>query len=181
MSSTSALSYIIISIALLYSFVMPKWADVSILLDQKSKLNQTIDSIQQIEQKKNELLARFNEISNVDRKRIESLIPDNFNYVKLVSEIDAVGSRYGISIDDVSYKELDDSVGDSIENAGPKKTYNSAILSFTFVSSYENFGKFIDALEKSLRIMDIKSMKITAQPGGLYQYSVEIETYWFSK
>lgn len=181
MSSTGALSNIIISIALLYSFVLPQWEQVSLLREEKQKLDQAVESIKKIEQKKIELLARYNEISNADRKRIESLIPDNFNYVRLVSEIDALGSQYGISIDDVSYKELDDSVGDSIDSAQPKKIYNSAILAFSFVSSYDNFGKFIDSLEKSLRIMDIKSIKIAAQPGGLYQYSLEIETYWFSK
>lgn len=181
MSSTSTLSYIIISIAVLYALVLPKWDELSVLRAEESKYQDAILKTQQIEQKKNDLLAKFNEVKSEDRARIESLIPDKYDYVRLVSQIDSIGSRYGISIDKVQSREHDTSVGNSIGEAAPPKIYKSATISFTFNSTYENFNKFMDDLERSLRILDIKSIRISALEGSVYTYDVEIDTYWFAK
>lgn len=181
MSSTSTLSYIIISIALLYAVVLPKWEELSVLRTEQSKYEETIEKTKQIEQKKNELLAKFNEIRSEDRARIESLIPDKYDYVRLVSQIDAVGSKYGISIDKVQSSEHDTSVGNSIGDAAPAKIYKSATISFSFDATYENFGKFMDDLERSLRILDVKSIRIIAMEGSVYTFNMEIDTYWFAK
>lgn len=181
MSSTSTLSYIIVSIAILYSFVLPKWEEVSVLRAEQSKYQDAIEKTTAIETKKNDLLAKFNEIKSEDRARIESLIPDNFDFVRLVSQIDGVGSRYGISIDKVQYREHDASVGNSIGEAQPPKIYRSASISFTFNSTYENFNKFMNDLEKSLRILDVKSIRISPTESGAYSFDMEIDTYWFAK
>lgn len=181
MSNTAILTYIVLILSIGYAFIYPKMGEISFLMGEKEKYENYIEIIKNIENKKNELLTEFNKISVEDKKSIESLLPNSFDFVKLISQIDAVANKYNISIDKISSKEKSSSVGDSIESAGPSEIYNSAIIGFSFVASYEKFNNFIKDLEKSLRILDIKSMKVNTQESGNYSYDVEFETYWLKK
>lgn len=181
MSSISIIAYIVLTLSIGYAFVYPSFGDVSKLLDQKQKYLNSLEMVNNIENKKNELLTKFNEISTVDKKNIETVLPNSLNFVRLISQIDAVAANHGISIREVSSKEIDSSAGTSIEGIQSQKAYNSSIIGFSFIASYDKFNAFLNDLEKSLRILDIRSAKLETQEGGVYSYNVEFETYWWSK
>lgn len=178
MSSTSTLAYIILGLAIGYLFVYPSWNEIAVLQTEKAGFEESLRVISDIENKKNELAAQYNKISEADRKNIDTVLPDSLNFVKLISEIDTVAGKQGISIDNIGSRETDPAVGASIAEAQPQKPFSSAIISFSFTSSYDRFNTFMDSLEKSLRILDVKSVKITTLPGGQYNYTVDLETYW---
>lgn len=154
------------------------FGDITILLDQKQKYENSLEMVNNIEAKKDELVSKFNAIPAAERKNIETILPSSLDFVKLISQIDAVASKYGISVDQISSKELVASGGDSIEGAAPPKIYQSATIEFSFDTSYEKFTSFLDDLEKSLRILDIRSVKLVAAENGVYTFNVQFETYW---
>lgn len=172
------LGYLMLSLSIGYVFVYSPWSEVSALNDSKDQYTQFMDTISQIETKKNDLQSQFNQISEEDKRDINTVLPNSLDYVKLVSEIDNVAKNYGIIIDKINLNNLDSSVGDSVANAEPSKPYRSAILGFSFVSDYKKAMSFIDELERSMRILDIRSMKIDQETEGGYIYSVQFETYW---
>ncbi len=181
MSNTSKLAYVILAILIGYIFIYPKTGEVSLLMAEKQKYESYLETLGSIESKKNELLTEFNKISVEDKKDIETILPNSLDFVKLMSQIDSVAAKYGILIDKITSKETSLSVGDSIENAQPQKIYNSAIIGFSFTASYNDFNNFMNDLEKSLRILDIKSIKLEVREKGAYSYNVEFETYWLKK
>jgi Tfp pilus assembly protein PilO len=181
MSGTSIISYIIITLSLGYAFIYPTVGDLSQLSEQKQKYLDLLEKVENIEDQKNKLLAKFNEISAEDRKSIETILPSSFDFVRLVSQIDAVAKKYGIAVEKVASRELSSSVGNSIETAAPAKIYNSAVISFSFASNYENFRNFLNDLEKSLRILDSRSVKLTTQEKGALAFELEFETYWLKE
>lgn len=181
MSSISIIAYLILTLSIGYAFVYPSFGDVSKLLDQKQKYLDSLETVNNIENKKNELLTKFNEISDVDKKNIETVLPDSLNFVRLISQIDAVAANYGISISRISSKRTSSSGGISTEDTQPQKDYNSSIIGFSFVASYDRFNAFLRDLEKSLRILDIRSAKLETQEDGVYSYDIEFETYWWSE
>ncbi len=172
------LGYLILSLSIGYVFVYSPWAEVSDLNDKKSEYSGFIDTVSQIETKKNELQTQFNQISEEDKRDINTVLPTSLDYVKFVSEIDNVAKKYGIIIDKINLAQVDSSVGDSVANAGPSKPYRSSILGFSFGSDYKKAMAFIDELEKSMRILDIRSMKIEENKDFGYLYNVQFETYW---
>jgi Tfp pilus assembly protein PilO len=178
MSNISIIACAILTLSIGYAFAYPSFGDLNNLLGEKQKYIDSLNMVSNIENKKNELTTKFNEIPSDDKKNIDTILPSSLNFVKLISQIDAVAAKYGISISNVSSKEADSSVGTSIENAGPSKPYRSSIIGFSFTTSYENFKVFLDDLEKSLRILDIKSARLETKENGLYSYNVEFETYW---
>lgn len=178
MSSISIIAFIVLTLSVGYAFIYPSFNNINGLLDQKQNYLDSLDTVSNIENKKDELLTKLNEISEEDRKDIETILPSSFNFVKLISQIDSVASRYGISVDAVTSQEVGSAIGNSIENAEAPKTYSSAIVGFAFKSSYDQFNAFLLDLERSLRILDIKSVRLETSDTGVYSYRVEFETYW---
>jgi Tfp pilus assembly protein PilO len=178
MSSISILAYVILTLSVGYAFIYPSVGDLNMLIGEKQKYESSLEMVNNIETKKKELLAEFNQIPSADIAEVETILPNSLNLVKLISDIDAVAAGRGISISAISSKETSSSVGNSIEEAAPQRPYNSAIIGFSFSTSYNGFRNFLSDLEKSLRILDIKSIKISPKEGGIYDYNLEFETYW---
>lgn len=179
MNSTTTLSYIVITGAIIYAFTMPVMGDLGRLMDQKAVYQEAIAAATEIEEKKNTLLADFNRISAADIDRVETLIPNSLNFVKLVADIDTVASRHGISVNSVSYNDNSLDVASLAEaEAQVIDNYKSATISFEFISSYERFNDFLNDLERSLRILDVKSVQISTGVNATYNYQVAFDTYW---
>ena len=105
--------------------------------------------------------------------------------VKLAHELDSIGAKYNISIKDVSIDTKSSSDSAKVALPGSESPYEKAVVSVGFVSNYKNFRDFMKDLEKSLRIMDVKSVKFevpeqtTGTAGaGLYEHELLLETYW---
>lgn len=177
MSNSSKLVYLILTLAIAYSFIYPATDEIPILLEQKQQHEESLLEISNIENKKNELQKKFENMPASEKSSIEKIIPDNLNFVKLVSDIDSVASKYGISIDNVSSSEISPPSEDgTTESDG--RIYRSAKVGFVFTSSYDDFKKFMNDLENSLRILDIRSVTIQPLEKGLYNFDVNFETYW---
>jgi Tfp pilus assembly protein PilO len=123
-------------------------------------------------------LTSFNNIPESEKKVINTVLPDSKNFVKLVSDIDLVASKYAISIDQIASEEIGTSADTSIADAGPEKIYEASLISFNFSSSYENFRKFMNDLERSLRVLDVKSVDIKPQDEQIFNFAVKLQTYW---
>jgi len=178
MSSVSILAYIILSLSVGYAFIYSPMGDLNTLINQKREYGKSLETVSNIETKKNELLTQFNNISEADKNNIETFLPSSLNFVRFISQIDAVAASHGISIDKISSKNVSPSAGSSVENAEPQQSFNTSIVGFSFTASYEAFNAFMEDLEKSLRILDINSIKLAAGKDGAYSYDVEFKTYW---
>jgi Tfp pilus assembly protein PilO len=178
MSRISILVYVSLTLLVGYIFIYPSVGNLTALLEEKQKYESSLETVNNIETKKEELLTKFNQISADDKKEIETVLPSSLNLLRLVSDIDAVAAGRGISIKSITSKETASPAAASAEEAKPQKPYNSSIIGFSFTTSYAEFKNFLNDLEKSLRILDIRSVKITPKESGVYDYSVEFETYW---
>ena len=175
MSSISILAYIILAASIGYAFIYSPMGDLTALMDKKQQYEDSLEKVKNIENIKNELLTKFNNISDTDKKDIDTVLPNSFNFVRFISQIDTVAAKYGISIKSITSTEQSSSSDQS------EKIYNSAIIGFSFDASYDKFNSFMADLEKSMRILDIKSVKLTAKDNGIYLYNVEFQTYWLKQ
>jgi Tfp pilus assembly protein PilO len=178
MNSTAKLAYIILAIVIGYFFVYSPLGELTSLAGKKQEYETSLAMVKNIENVKNELSTKFNGISANDKKNIDIVLPNSLDFVRLISQIDAVAAGYGISIGGISSKGISSPVGASVGDAGVEKPYNSATINFTFTASYEKFNAFMDELGRSMRILDIRSMRLASGKDGIYSYSVEFETYW---
>lgn len=181
------------SIALLLLFVMPNYRKVADLRLQVTEKNYTLDQARVLETEREELTNKYNEISIDNRVRLEKLLPDNVDNIRLILEInDVVASAYGMTLKDIKYEpEKADSskttTGNNNQNSPQNDTnpYGTWNLEFSTEGSYNNFLNFLNALEHNLRLVDISSIQFDSDvekdkknPGDVYKYSFKIKTYW---
>jgi len=112
-----------------------------------------------------------------DVERINKVLPNNVDTVRLATDFDSIASKYGISIKNIQSIESKNSNSSTIIQSDGK-AYNAVDVNFSFVASYDNFRNFMQDIEKSLRIIDIESVSFDQGDSGLSEYRVSIKTYW---
>src|SRR3989338_9064889 len=110
MSNTSIIACAVLTLSIGYAFVYPSFGDLNSLLDKKQEYANALNTISNIEDKKNELLTEFNNISEAKKTDINIVLPSSLDFVRLISQIDTVAASHGISIDKISSKNVDSPV-----------------------------------------------------------------------
>lgn len=140
----------------------------------------------ELQERKEALLKRFNEFNPEDRDRLQKLLPDHVDNVRLILDLDNIASRRGMALQNVVVSTpgagltTQTAVG-TISSA--KQKYDVLTTKFSTQGTYSSFQQLINDLETSLRIVDLVNLKIS--PGivvgagePIYSFEVTLRTYW---
>ena len=165
------------AVGLFFSFTDPKYQDIKKIKAQVAAYDDALNNSKELLKTRDSLLNVYNNISREDLKRLELLLPDNVDNIRLVLDIDTVASRYGIVIKNLKFNSSPSS--DSFDPKAEK--IKSLDLSFSVDSDYGTFLAFIRDLEDSLRIIDLVEIKFSAKETSSNiepTQNVTIRTYW---
>ena len=177
MKNLKPLILIVIALGLFYTFVNPHWQKIKALQVEAGQYRSVLGNVEDLTQKRDELSLKYKNIPKGDVDALKKVLPDNVNTVELALNLDAIGSKYGISIKSIKIiKEKD--VNATVIQAPTGKAYDKVIVSFSFISTYENFKKFMYDLERSLRIIEVRSVRFETTDNELTEYQLQVETYW---
>src|SRR3989344_4284418 len=172
----------------------PMYADVKLLKAQTASYNEALDNSKALEAERVKLTKQYNSFAPEDLSKIEKLLPNSVDNIRLILEIEKLASPYGMVLRDVRYdtfKEEDAETpvrqaGGGVESLPTE--YGAWDLEFSTEGAYSNFLNFIRDLESNLRLVDISSIQFasdttTGKGGGastseVYKYSFKIKTYW---
>lgn len=162
---------------LFYWYVDPTYTEIRELQKEEATLNLALDRALELQEVRDQLLSRYNTFSQSDLSRVEKLLPDHVDNVRLILDIDGIASEYGMRVRNVA---LEDPKRRQGSNAlGPDTlAYESLVLSFTVSGDYATFRQFLGDIERSLRLVDVEGVSFTALDSGIYDYNVTIRTYW---
>ena len=138
----------------------------------------------ELQQRKQELLTKYNAMSPEDLDRLQKMLPDHVDNVRLILDFDNLAKQYGMTMQDVnvSTPASDESSQNVISaSAIGAAKFDSVTIDFSTSGSYETFQKFLQAIQTSLRIVDLVSLKVTPSQDnstGAYRYDVSLRTYW---
>lgn len=183
-----------------YSSTDPLSPGISMLRDQVASYDKALDNSQELGKKRDELTKKKNSMDPDDLIKLQKLLPDNIDNIRLIIEIGEIAKPYGMTLKDVKYNATTDKnttpsaagavqVGGTAQSAS--KDYGVWDLEFSTVGTYSNFLNFLRDLESNLRIVDISSIQFSSNPttGGSnstpnsssiqsYRYGFKIKTYW---
>lgn len=181
--------FIIIALAIgaLYIYVWPQWQTIGTLRTRHVELQSALVKGQELATLRDQLLAQYNAIPQADMDKISRVVPNKYDPVKLVTDINAVASKYGMFIKGVKITDTAlESTSGAIQAAPEVEIYNKKELSFATEGQYKNFVAFISDLEKSLQLLDIQKVEIVSRqnatkgaPAGL-EFKVSVTTYWMN-
>jgi hypothetical protein len=184
MRNSTALVLLLISAGILYTFVLPEWSAIGMLQDQASQYSNVLASVQTLESKRDQLLVQYKNIPADQLDEIQKILPSNIDTVNLALDVNTIASRYGVAIKSVSTDagsgvSSGNVIGTEAVSASSSPAFQTAFVTFTFTSNYDNFRKILSDLETSLRILDVQEVAFkVGATGNLYDFSVSVETYW---
>lgn len=181
---------------LFFTFTNPIYNDVSGLRAEVASYNEALANSKALENERDKLTAKFNSINVEDLNKLEKLMPENVDNIRLILEIEKIATPYNMVLKDVKYNTADTNTTNKTEKVVQggstkvaPKDYGIFDLEFSTVGSYSNFLNFTRDLESNLRIVDISSVVFavnatntavgakTAVP-DVYTYNFKIRTYW---
>lgn len=176
--------------AIFFMYTKPTYDAVKATTAQIAQYDAALTKAAELQQLKQTLLSKYNTFNPSDVERLNKLLPDHVDNVRLILDIDSLAGKHGMAIQNVvvSSSQTAKSSQTAIGTVSASKhKYDSLTLKFTTQGTYADFRAFLEDMQKSLRIVDLTSLNITRTtdsatgPGGtapLYNYEIVLRTYW---
>ncbi|MCF7831280.1 MAG: type 4a pilus biogenesis protein PilO [Candidatus Pacebacteria bacterium] len=170
---------ILISIAIFVIVVIPRYHAIQELRSERAELVSAVSSGADLRVRRDELTRQYNAISQDSLSKLKSLLPDSIDNVKLILELDALARTYGLPIQNVRVREVEDDTGAQQSTVVTDSRYGTTRLELTLEGRYDRFRSFLTDVEKSLRLIDVESVTFTApEDEAVYTYIITLRTYW---
>lgn len=119
------------------------------------------------------------EISKDDIERIEAFLPDDVKNVQLILDLNTLAKKSGLTAKSWGVENAQGSSGTEQGSVETTDVTDSLKLTLSASGSYSAFRAFLDAVEKSLRLIDVMSVSVKAGTGtGVYDYEIVFRLYW---
>lgn len=169
------------SIGLFMLYTDPAYQEVKALQAQVAAYDEALDKSQELKKTRDQLISRRNTFPAEGLQKLEKILPDNVDNIRLIIDINAIAARHSLAIKEIELGEVSDSAEGRSELAvgASGSAIGSVTLGFTIAASYESFLAFLQDLEHSLRVVDIESISFESDDAAaVSDYDFVIRTYW---
>ncbi len=199
-----------VGIAGYFLVTKPMYDEALVMKEEADAYATALDNSANLQKERDRLTTKYNSFAAADLERLETMLPNSVDNIQLILEIQEEASKRGIIVKNVEFEPeqfLEEEPVPAGEGttpaptdtaAGSSRTTNSrrAVsaedaadfeefeLEFSVEGSYDNFVSFMKLMERSLRLVDIRSIAFT--PGTSekdkiytddYKYLFRITTY----
>jgi Tfp pilus assembly protein PilO len=174
---------VVAAIGIFLAYTQPTYDSVQAINGQIGQYNEALSKATELQNRKQELLSKYNTFDQASIDRLQKLLPDHVDNIRLILDLDSLAAKHSIAIQNVSVSSADSAQVQSTtlgSVSAAKQSYDSLTMKFTTQASYSTFEQFLTDLEESLRIVDLESLSIArADSGqGLYTFNITLRTYW---
>ena len=97
-----------ISFAFFFVFTNPIYNDLLLLRTQVASYNEALNNSKMLENERDKLTAKYNSFSPDNLIKLQKLLPENINNIRLILEIEQIASPYGMVLKNVKYSTTTD-------------------------------------------------------------------------
>lgn len=171
---------IIAAIGLFSFYTDPTYQDIKTLQVQQAQLDGALAKAKELRALRDQLVAKRNTFSPEQTTKLEKLLPDNVDNIRLIIDINNVASRHSLPMSNVR-------LGASSESATARSAsavgasgdaVGSVTLGFTVSANYDTFIAFLQDLEHSERILNVEQFGFKTGLTDQTSYDVTFRTYW---
>ncbi len=157
-----------------------------------------ITNAQQLIKVRDQVLKDYNNLSQDDRERLDKMVPNTVDNIRLIIDLNNIALKHGFSLKGIKAVASTDSQQKNPARSGVAApitgssrslaakdtsaiaipTLDSVTVSFAVTAPYQQFITLLQDLESNLRIMDITRLSLSSNDTGVYEWSVELKTYW---
>jgi Tfp pilus assembly protein PilO len=187
MKNISAFILIIISVLLFFVYARPEYDTITSLQMKQTTYQDVLNKSKDLKTLRDSLVNKYNSISPQDQSKLQSMVPQTFNSVRLVSSMNTLATQYGMIFKNVQIVQQT-IIPDSSQIAGVGAPvplpYKTAIISFAVTGTYTNFLAFLKQIEASQELIDVTKVTIVASKvtssGSNLDFNVSLQTYYIN-
>lgn len=175
----------------IYFLTLPLYEDLQRARSENQEFDRVLGEVSDLLSTQESLISRYQNIPDSDREAIDTVMADENDNVRLIYDIEQLASQKGLFVIKVSSELLQDSNNqnnqqnfDNVEeqhggfDTGRSREKNTMTIEMTLDGEYDSFVSFISDLEKSLRIIDVKSVEFTpSSDRTAYSYEIVLHSY----
>lgn len=172
---------VIAAVGLFMLFTSPKYQEDKGLSVKVAAYNDALDKSKELKARRDELLAKRRAFNQDAVQKLEHVLPDNVDNIRLLIDINNIANRHQLVLQNLSLGDLNQGRTARNEGAvGPSgDPVGSVEVGFSVTSEYNNFLAFLVDLEHSLRIVDVQSLDFSKlDKNGVTNFNLTIKTYW---
>jgi Tfp pilus assembly protein PilO len=150
--------------------VYGSWQEVSALRQAVSDRQQLLDTRTDILSKASDEYKKYQAaLAGVGGQNFAQLVPVRKNAAELVSAAQDIAQTSGVQISQIQITELKGNPGDA---------YKTLTMSLEMTGSYAGLRTFLTDLENYVRILNVNSIQISADPTGGLRYIIKADSYF---
>jgi len=158
-----------------------------VLHETYAQYNEALNQSSELRQSRDRLLAKRNTFSSENIQRLERLLPDNIDNIRLIVDINSIASRYYLQIVNIAFAPVSVAPQGRVASVS---SVGSVDVTFSVTASYGDFLAFLQDLERSARIVEVEGIKFSvvdtgvisggrgAPASALNSYTLTVRTYW---
>ena len=189
----TALILIILAIGVYYTFTKDQMTEARAVKAVNDEYASAIESAKELIKIRDKVLEQYNQVSVEDQERLEKMIPGTVDNIRLVIDLNSIARQHGFSLrnvkavvsqtaagqsDKISQIPASGRAGDGISSDIINPVLDTITVSFSATAPYQQFVTFLQSIESNLRIMDVSRLSVVASDSGMYDFGVELKTYW---
>lgn len=168
------------AVGLFVLYTNPAYQASKALQAQVASYDEALNKSQELRAVRDQLLAKRNTFPTDAVEKLERMLPDNVDNIRLIIDINNIAARHDLALSNVALGSVGDSTGDRSASAvgASGDAVGSVTVGFSVSATYEDFLAFLADIEHSLRIVDIEALSFGTGAEGLPSYTFTIRTYW---
>ncbi len=182
--SLTATVLIIVAVGLYFTITKGVLAEANIFRDSNKEYITAIQNAKDLIALRDRVLADYNKLTPEDREKLDKIVPQNVDNIRLVIDLNSVALRHGLALKGINASasaassNSQSSQADMGQTNTPKHQLDIVTVSFGLSAPYQQFISFLQDLESSLRILDVSGLSVISNENGVYDWKIELKTYW---
>jgi hypothetical protein len=171
---------LVAAIGLFVVYTNPAYQATKALSSQVSGYDDALNKSKELRTVRDQLLAKRNTFSADDVQKLQEVLPDNVDKIRLIIDVNNMASRHGLSLSAVQIGNIGADAKNALTAGAQSGPTGSVEVGFSISTTYDGMLSFLQDLEHSLRLIDVEKLAFTAGGSGVDTYSFTIRTYWLN-
>lgn len=185
--------FFIIAVGLFFTYIRPAYDVLVAFQAQEKELDVALQETEQLLKKYDELMTNYSSISSEDKARLNKILPQEIDVVRLILDLDSIATKNKMKILTFKVPQLDAKNAPASRSrtaqrstADENSPIGSAVLTIECEGEYPDFKNLIYDIERSLLLMDMVALEIKipnmsesgTRPDAKPTFVLGLQSYW---
>ncbi len=176
----------VISIGIFVSYLYPSYMALGKQQERNEHFTDALTQKDSLHNLREELNSKFLSFAKKDTDRLAKLLPDQFNAIQIIIDLDALATETGVRITRFSPSMVEQRAQSADATSIVATAASAGSLKIHVVATYEQFLIFLRSLESSLTLYDVTDLSLGGgSKASVGDDSIELDltlkTYWLPK